>query len=121
MQRSIISILLSFTFLFLQSCEGDEMLATEVIGSSDSLLIKKIRLQYDDPTDPIDHTYIPRFDSATRSLTVYLDDPSTETILDKAFRKYEYNQSGYLTRMSVLDTNGVLTPQFLLQRNAINQ
>ena len=114
-------------FLISILCSSCQQEPTDIFppNNTDSLIstkIKTIHVTHTDPSDPIDIILAIQYDTPGRKLNVYLDDPATNTnIFDELLYAYEFNADGYLTKVSAINFNQVVSPLYSIQRDGSNQ
>jgi hypothetical protein len=83
-------------------------------------VLKQIRVSTS-PSVDFDYTFSLQYDTANRSIKVFLDDTSNTSPYDLLACTYQFNTDGYLVSSSALDENGVLKEDFNIIRTANNQ
>src|SRR5688572_12777100 len=107
--------LLSLISIFCISCQQEptDILPPVTTDTVSTSKIKAIHLTHSDPNDPIDVIFSIEYDTPGKKINVYVDDPATTAnIFDELLYSYEFNTHGYLTKVSAINFNQVVSPLY---------
>lgn len=119
-------LLLPVTLLIIGACETgcQKEVSPYVLRDSTNntiSILRQIKIVSTSATNPFNFVFSIQYDTANRKINFYKDDTATSNPYDQLMYAYQFNSNGYLIGAVALDTNGVVSPDFTIQRNSSDE